>query len=260
VRAGQYASVPVGTDSRIPMGFGGFVVATSSNGVPVVVERVVAQVGTLTPTGLAYTMGTPLVAREWLVPIGGLEGQTAMQVSIANPSVSEPVTLTVEAVGEGDAAALDDFDEVTLAPGARTVVDLTEAQGAAVLMLRVRASAPVVVGQWFAFEGNGSLSDLAAFPVTGTLVVPGGEVTDRGEPTELIEPEPYDGPLPPAGSTPPGSTPGTEVPPATDEVAPEETTTTAPVEPPPTDPATGTPVDPATGAPVDPTATTVAPA
>ena len=262
VRAGQYASVPVGTDTRIPVGFGGFVVASSRNGVPIVAERVMKQISPVVPAGVALTMGSPVLAREWLVPIGGLEGQTAMQVSIANPSVSESITLTVEAVGEGDAAALTDFDAVSLAPGARTVVDLSQAQGAAVLMLRVVASGPVVVGQWFSFEGTGTLSDLAALAVTGTLVIPGGEVTDRGEPAEVVEPEPYDGPLPPAGTEVPGTDP--DAPPGTDAVVPEETTTTAPVEttPPPTDPATGAVIDPATGLPVDPAATptTVAPA
>ena len=249
VRAGQYASVPVGADTRIPVGIGAFVVAVSRNEVPVVVERVMRQTEPVDPDGATFTMGSPVLARDWLVPIGGIEGQESMQLSVANPSVSETVTLTVEAVGEGDAAALSDVDQVSLAPGARTVVDLSEAQGAAVLMLRVTASGPIVVGQWFAFDDPGTLSDIAAFPVSGTLVLPGGEVTDRGEPAEPIEPEPFDGTLPPA-TTPPGTSPGTtaEVPPGTEApVVPEETTTTAvgAETPAPTDPATGAPLDPA---------------
>jgi hypothetical protein len=251
VRAGQYATVPIGTDNRIPVGFGAFVVAVSRNQVPVVVERVMTQLEPADPDAVVFTMGSPLVAREWLVPVGGLEGQEAMQVSIANPSVSEPVTLTVEAVGEGDAAALADFDEVTLAPGARTVVDLADAQGAAVLMLRIRASGPVVAGQWFAFDDPGTLSDTAVLPVSGTLVLPGGEVTDRGA-LVADEPEPFDGSLPPDTGPPgttAGTTPSTEVEVPGSVPAPEETTTTtaAPVDPaaPVTDPATGAPVDPA---------------
>ena len=247
VRAGQYAVVPIGDDTRIPEGIGAFVVAVSRNEVPIVVERVMRQAEPLDPDGAAFTMGMPVLASDWLVPVGGIEGQESMQVSIANPSVSETVTLTVEAVGDGDAAPLDDFDQVSLAPGARTVVDLSDAQGAAVLMLRITSSGPVVVGQSFAFDDPGTLSDLGAFPVTGTLVLPGGEVTDRGEPAEAIEPEPFDGTLPPA-TAPPGSTPGTvpEAPPETDPPAAEETTTTTVTEAPaPTDPATGLPIDPA---------------
>lgn len=255
VRAGQYATVPLGADNRIPVGFGAFVVAVSRNQVPIVVERVLRQSEPADPDGAAFTMGSPLVAREWLVPVGGLEGQEAMQVSIANPSVSESVTLTVEAVGEGDAAALEDYDEVTLAAGARTVVDLSDAQGATALMLRVRASGAVVVGQWFAFDDPGTLSDTAVFPVAGTLVLPGGEITDRAALADE-EPEPFDSSLPPATS-PPGTAPGTTVEPPGSSVPPaDETTTTtaAPTEPAP--PVT----DPATGAPVDPSATTVPPA
>lgn len=243
VRAGQYAIVPVGTDSRIPAGFSAFVVAVSRNDVPIVVERVMKQTEPVDPDGVALTMGSPLVAREWLVPVGGVEGQEEMQVSIANPSVSESVTLTVEAVGEGDAAALEDYDEVSLAPGTRTVVDLSDAQGAAALMLRVRSSGPVVVGQWFAFDDPGTLSSTAVLPVVGTLALPGGEITDRAS-LGIEEPEPFDGPLPPATS-PPGTAPGTTVEPPGTTVPEETTTTTAPAEPPVTDPATGEPVDPA---------------
>lgn len=246
VRAGQYATVPIGTDNRIPVGFSAFVVAVSRNEVPIVVERVTAQREPADPDGAAYTMGSPLVAREWLVPVGGFEGQEQMQVSIANPSVSEPVTLTVEAVGEGSTGALEDYDGVTLAPGSRTVVDLSDAQGAAALMLRVRASGPVVVGQWFAFDDPGTLSATAVLPVTGTLALPGGEITDRAVlPVDVAEPEPFDGTLPPA-TGPPGTAPGTTIEPPGTTVPEETTTTTAvPAEPPVTDPATGAPIDPA---------------
>ncbi len=259
VRAGQYASVPVGADTRIPVGFGAFVVAVSRNDVPVVVERVMRQTEPVDPDGATFTIGSPLLARSWLVPVGGIDGQESMQVSVANPSVSETVTLTVDAVGEGDQGALDDFDGVTLAPGARTVVDLSDAQGAASLMLRVRASGPVIVGQWFAFDDPGTLSDVVPFPVAGSLVLPGGEVVDRSD-TDVVEPEPYDGPLPDAGTVPPGTTPTTEAPPGSDVIAPDESTTsTAPDSGVvPAGPDAG--VDPATGAAVDPNApTTVAP-
>jgi hypothetical protein len=242
VRAGQYATVPLGQDTRIPVGFGAFVVAVSGNGAPVVVERVQRHLESADPDGAAYTMGSPLLAREWLVPVGGVEGQGAMQVSIANPSVSESVTFTVEAAGEGDASPLQDFDDVSLAPGARTVVDLSEAQGAAALMLRITASGPVVASQWFAFDDPGTLSSSSVFPVVGTLVLPGGEVTDRGSLVEIPAPDPLDGTVP-TGTVPPGTD---LVPPGTDVVAPEETTTTttAAEAPPVTDPATGAPVDP----------------
>jgi hypothetical protein len=159
--------------------------------------------------------------------------------------VSEAVTLTVEAVGEGDAVALTDYDQVVLAPGARTVVDLRDAQGAASLLLRVTASGPVVVGQWFAFEDPGTLSSAMVFPVVGTLVLPGGEVTDRGSLVDLTPPEPFEGTIPP-GTVPEGTVPGTEPPGSVPEPPPEETTTTtAPEAPPVTDPVTGAPVDPA---------------
>lgn len=246
VRAGQYATVPIGTDNRIPAGFSAFVVAVSRDSVPIVVERVTTQLEPADPDGAVYTMGSPLVARDWLVPVGGVEGQEQMQVSIANPSVSESVTLTVEAVGEGDAGALEDYDGVSLAPGARTVVDLSDAQGAAALMLRIRSSGPVIVGQWFAFDDPGTLSATAVLPVTGTLALPGGEITDRAVlPEDLGEPEPFDGTLPPA-TGPPGTAPGTTIEPPGTTVPEETTTTTAvPAEPPVTDPATGAPIDPA---------------
>jgi hypothetical protein len=82
-------------------------------------------------------------------------------------------------------------------------------------------------------------------PVTGTLALPGGEITDRAVLPDVGEPEPYDGTIPPA-TGPPGTAPGTTLEPPGTSV-PEETTTTTvvAVEPPVTDPATGSPIDPA---------------
>ncbi len=261
VRAGQYATVSLSQDNRVPAGVGYWAVAESRRGGPIVVGRVTTVAAPATRPGVDLTLGSPLLANQWIVPLGGTDAAAGL-VSVANLSAVDDVTITVSAVTSGAVTPLDRYNQVTLPAGARTVVELTDPTlpgGATERSVRVDANGPVVTEQSFAWTTPAARADLVAIPVHDTIVQPSIDLGDHVKSGDDVTVTPGDiGTLPvvppsdlPGGSVP-GSTPGSlpgdagAVPPASDP--------TVPVDPTVPDPSATTTVTPG---PADAVTTTV---
>jgi hypothetical protein len=161
VRRGQYSVVDLAQDGRIPEGYGHWAVVRATNGATVVAQRVVRASAPAAATGWSVVTGAPTAATRWAVPIGGLTSLAAGAVEITNPGAL-PAALTVRSTGGGTTRVLEQFDAVALAPGARTVVDLTTLGEGTELSLVVESDEPLVVERTFTFaDGQGQAATVA---------------------------------------------------------------------------------------------------
>lgn len=204
VPAGRYASVSALADGRVPSGVGHWAIVRTTNGVPVVAQRLVEGTTAASTPGVALSDGSPVVGTDWIVPAADVTGSTGATMAIVNPSRTDPVAVSVAVHGAGATSALTGQVQVTVAPGERRIVDLA---GAGLTgdgqMLTIQAGGPVVVGQELLLgkAAKGDLSLLLALPVSGTespfvpAVVP---TTTTSEPAGV--------PVPDVGTLPTGGT------------------------------------------------------
>jgi hypothetical protein len=173
----SYSAVDVLADGRVPAGVGHAIVVRVRNDLPVVAQRVVTGTGDAVQPGLGYTMGSPLVATRWLVPVAFAEGLSGAALIVLNPSSTEPARFSVEAVADGATSTPDGFDGIELGPGERRIIDLgVEGLGLGQLALDLVGDGPVVAEIRLGFERGNDLNYLIAVPVAGTLREPVGTV------------------------------------------------------------------------------------
>jgi len=242
VRAGQYLVVSLTDDGRLPEGVGYWAVAHSRKGGPIIATREQTVSEPATRPGVSANLGSPLLATQWIVPLGGSAATASAEVSIANPSSINEVTLTVHAVVDGTTTPIDQYDQVVLPPGGRTVVDLNDPSvpGAPpARALRIEATGPVLAGQSLSWTDPDARAALIVFPVRDTLSLPDASILgpDLTSPTAPQAPEGLGTIVP--GDTLPGTSipaaPGTGVAPPGTDVDGQPITTTVPE--PPADPA-----------------------
>jgi hypothetical protein len=176
----RYASVDLFADGRIPEGVGSWILVRSVNDVAVVAARLEGGTDAADVPGLAATTGSPIVADEWVLPMGAADLAGSALV-LVNPQAVGEVTVTLEASAGGELVPLPGIEEIVLAPGSRQVVDLgVDGAGVPGLTVVARASGSVVVSRTMTFEG-GDASASVAMPVTGT----------ESPPTDLARPEAF---------------------------------------------------------------------
>ncbi len=218
LRPGQQVIVSLTQDNRVPPGVGHFTAVTSRGG-PVVAARVVTSVALASEDGFSLTIGSPLVATRWLVAAASVEGQVASMITITNPSAGTPAQVTVVSSGAGRSGPIERFDRVELAPGARTVAQVGDADGKR-LSVRVESSTPVLVEHRLDL-GAGSLSIAQGEPMAGTLglasatILPSPDSAGSPSASSPLGVQGSPGTAYAGGSTPPGSTGETTVPPGT---------------------------------------------
>jgi hypothetical protein len=150
------------------------------NDVAVVAARLEGGTDAADVPGLAATTGSPIVADEWVLPMGAADLAGSALV-LVNPQAVGEVTVTLEASAGGELVPLPGIEEIVLAPGSRQVVDLgVDGAGVPGLTVVARASGSVVVSRTMTFEG-GDASASVAMPVTGT----------ESPPTDLARPEAF---------------------------------------------------------------------
>ena len=138
-------SLEVDAQARIPPGVGQAWVLTSSNGVPVVPERVI----TSSAQGTAATIGAPATARHWVFAAGSTTHGQDERLIVVNPGGGD-AHVSVVASGDGGAVRLP---PVVVPAASRVSVDITALEAADVVMLDVTADVPVVAER--ALYGNG---------------------------------------------------------------------------------------------------------
>jgi hypothetical protein len=184
----SYSSIDVLVDGRVPVGVAHAVVIRVRNEQPVVAERVITGTADAVQPGLGYTMGSPSVATRWLAPVASVDGLSGSAVIVFNPSSSETVRFSVQAVGSGQISTPDGFGDLELPPGQRRILDIgIEGLGFAPLALEVTSDAPVVAETRLGFEAGDDLNYLMAVPVSGTVSQPVGTVGELSTDDVLLE-------------------------------------------------------------------------
>jgi hypothetical protein len=172
IRPGQYATLDL--DSVVPLQDPALtdvnVVVRTGNGVPVVVNRVVAvpesppdpTTGVVAVPGVSATAGMTAPARRLVVGADLVPGGTGSRLVVANPSTESIAVVALQLL---DAGVRTDLPAVELAPGASAVVDLDELAEGPVAVV-IDSSVPVVAAR--ETVGITSRSISSAVPVSGS--------------------------------------------------------------------------------------------
>jgi hypothetical protein len=158
VGPGAYDVVDLGAEARVPPGGHHATLVRSTNGVPVVAERVTTDVftprttsrrsrqRTRTPPPGSETSASPgalLAATGWTFAALDTGGGVTTSIALYNPDPARTVRVRIEglpATGEAPPAPI----EAEVAPGGRTTVDLPPDAGARLRGAVVTADGPVV--------------------------------------------------------------------------------------------------------------------
>jgi hypothetical protein len=173
VPAHGYAQVSMHDETRVPHDVGHSVTARVTNGVPIVVERVITAVPPAPRRGYTPSLGSPLVASQWVVPDGrAVAGTVAEFLVIVNPSPDTIAHVDIGALAQGQLLAIDGLQNVEVAAGGRLSIDLGQHVNREDLPIIVTADAPIVVERGlYAANANG-ISVSTGVPLTETAAVP----------------------------------------------------------------------------------------
>lgn len=190
VGPGDHEVVDHGAHERVAAGVAHATLVRSTNGVPVVAERVTVDraspgdgAGEGSPpeiTGaVSATVGATVAAPTWTFagPAGGDEGGDTVSFAVFNPDPDRAVEVSLEVVSAsvvGDALP----DPVVVPPGGRAVVEAGTAVAARAPAMVVAADGPVVVERTVR-AGDGRRIALSPGIATGTGVVPLDRVVGR---------------------------------------------------------------------------------
>jgi hypothetical protein len=164
VGPGGYDVVDLGAEARVPPGGHHATLVRSTNGVPVVAERVTTDVftprttsrrsraRTRTPPPGSETTATPgalLAATGWTFAAVDAGDGVTTSIALYNPDPDRAVRVRIEGLPAADAVATTDGAppvpiEAEVAPGGRTTVALPPDAGAGLRAAVVRADGPVV--------------------------------------------------------------------------------------------------------------------
>jgi hypothetical protein len=176
----RYALLDVSGDTRLEHledGTPHATVVRSLNRVPVVAERVLAWPADGDDDGggrqgIAATLGAPLGAPRWLLPIGGPTGGLDQWVTVLNLSDEAAVTVSFTGLADGQPLAVADLQDLDVSPGGRLAVRVGEHVERAGLPLLVEATGPVVVERGLYRVGGTGTSTTMGIPVATDVVVP----------------------------------------------------------------------------------------
>ncbi|MEZ5143873.1 MAG: DUF5719 family protein [Acidimicrobiales bacterium] len=171
VRPRQYTIVSLTQDRRVPTDVGRWAEVFTTDGPPLVVERMVQAKGGAPVRGVSQTLGSPLQATRWLVPSAGGAGVSASKLTVVNPSASDAATVTITAVRDGERGPVEGFDGRSLPAGGRVSLDTDRLPDPDATLLVVDASAPVVVATELALADPTDRSEAMAIPIAGTTTL-----------------------------------------------------------------------------------------
>lgn len=141
VAPGGVSKVVSGAEARIPPGVGHYASLRSTNGVPVVAERLLTASPPSPVSGRGAVMGGTVAHRDWLLGGGTASAHLQEYVVVLNTGRTT-ATVGVERLAGGAFAGLG---SVPLAPGRRLAMLINSHGGPYAGPIVVRASAPVFV-------------------------------------------------------------------------------------------------------------------
>lgn len=213
VRPGQFVVVDLADDDRVPRDVAVAAYVESRNGVAVVAARVLRSTGSVTGDGTgasvagpgaSITVGAPLVATGWVVPLGGVRGGDGAGIGISNLGLRD-ATVEVTVLRDGTVAAVDGAFPVTVPAGRVVTVDIGAVSDAGAISVVVASDQPVAVERGVVFTDGRGYARAVAIAVGGTVQRPAVASPDTAtSPTVVL-----DGltTLPPASAPP--TTPAT---------------------------------------------------
>ena len=149
-------------EARIPKDTPFSMTVTTTNGVPVVVQRIFVAAPP-NRSGRSDTIAAARTSRRWALPVGAASDATDEWVTVQNPG-RRPATLSIAALAEGQLVAIEGLQQLTVPAGGHASYRLGDHIKRDPLSVVVQASQPVVVeGSLFAVVGEG---------VTGTMAIP----------------------------------------------------------------------------------------
>jgi len=141
VAPGDRISLQIDKEPRIPPNVGQSWTVASTNGVPVVVERLMEATSDSARVGVADTTGAPEGARRWLFAAGSATPPADEYLIVFNPS-DRPVRVTVTASGLGERVPLG--APFTLAPSTRMAIRVNDIVNKGIVVLDLGADGLVV--------------------------------------------------------------------------------------------------------------------
>jgi hypothetical protein len=149
VRARGYETLAFDREERVPGGVGHATLVRSTNGVPVVVERVLSAPA---PEGddevggdMAAAGGSPVADRTWaFATLGDEEGQVGYLVAY-NPDPQRAAHVTVTGSADGEPVGDERHRDIEVAPGQRREIRLNAGLDAPGVGLVAESDLPVVV-------------------------------------------------------------------------------------------------------------------
>lgn len=157
------ATVDAG-DAKVPGGVAHSSVVSSSNGVPVVVERTMDARRPAPRVGWSTMLGAPDTASRWLFPAGEANGNTDEWIVVSNPGDS-PVTVSLAALAGGFQLPIENATDLAVGPNGRLAVRLGDHINRSPLPILVLSSGPVVVERDAYAVKRAGVSAVAGLPL-----------------------------------------------------------------------------------------------
>ncbi|MCD9623334.1 DUF5719 family protein [Rhabdothermincola salaria] len=172
VPGGRHDVVEVFTEERLfPEGVASWVLVRSVNDVPIVAGRLEGGIEGTDASGFVASVGSPLVATEWVAPVPAVPDADSAAIVVVNPSAVGEATVTLRALSGGGDVEVPGMGEVVVPAGSRVVIPVEgPALELAGLSVVVAADEPVVVSS-AAVVGD-DRSAAVAMPVAGTESMP----------------------------------------------------------------------------------------
>jgi hypothetical protein len=145
VRPGRFETIAYHDDERVPPDKAHSTLVRSTNGVPVVAERVQAEPADADDGDVSVALGAAFADRSWLFTSSGRDPEGSTRFVVSNPDLNAPASVSVTATVDGDQVAPEALQAVEIAPGARRELRVPPDTADTAASFAVTADLPVLV-------------------------------------------------------------------------------------------------------------------
>jgi hypothetical protein len=167
VPGGDWVTLDLADEERIPAEIPHAVTVQSVNGVPVVAERVVVDAEPSARTGISAELGSRLASERWLLPAGSATEGTDELVTVLNPSDRAATLTLVRLDGSASPAPITDLAAVQVGAGERIGLRLGDVIEAEQLPVVVQSTEAVVVERRIAAIDDVGVAATMGIPLAG---------------------------------------------------------------------------------------------